>query len=270
MLRPIVDRDQELNILKASLESRGEPPASILLVEDVSGQGKTKLLELYKTYCRNTQIPVAHVDLKNGSLNPLDILHAVRKELQPLLLPRCTAALQSPYIVSPSLEISDNKSLFGPASYTMETSISISGLSSEERKQWWSNGARALLDDLCELAGSQQSRFVFLFDTFQDVAKTETEIWIIDHILRMATPTRVNCIVIVLAGKQVPEPTAEWAPYCKVLTLQPLKLVDWLEYATSVKSNLTRDQIEQCYERHWDKPLTMAQIIDTFVKRGAV
>lgn len=183
-------------------------------------------------------------------------------DLRPLPLPRCDEVLRKPYFTSPSFRVSDNRSL-GQTSYTMHANVNIAGLSLEEQTRWWAASAQAFLEDLIELTHGPQTRFVLLFDTFEK-AKPETQTWIADHVLRMATPSRVSHLVVVVAGKQVPDPTGEWERYSYMLPLQPLQLDHWLEYAALIKSSLTREQIQQCYVKHAANPLKMAEIIDAF------
>ena len=45
--RPIVDRDRELRAFTAVLSSSPDEAASVLLIKDESGQGKSRLLERY-------------------------------------------------------------------------------------------------------------------------------------------------------------------------------------------------------------------------------
>ena len=183
-------------------------------------------------------------------------------------LPRCAEALQAPRLSPPSIGVSDNKSL-GSTSYTVQTSITIAALSIDEQKQWWATCAQAFCEDVIEQTGSSQNRSVLLFDTFEK-ANPNTQLWIVDHVLRMATPNRVAGLVIVLAGKQVPDPSGEWMRHCQTIPLQPLRLDDWLTYAILVKCSLTRGQIEQCYGKHAMNPLKMAEVIDTFSERQVI
>ena len=237
--RPIVDRRYELKTFVAALESPPQQAASIFLVQDQGGQGKSRLLELYKAHCHTRDFPVAHVDLKNGSQDPLGILSLIRRDLRDYPLSRCTTALQTAY-------------------------GNIAGHSPDQQRQQWDISARALFDDLDDLTRSPQSkRFVFLFDTFEH-AKLETQRWIADYVLRMATPNRLPCLIVVLAGRQVPNPTGEWESHHRLLSLLPLRLEDWLVYAELVKSNLGLEQIERCYTRYAHEPLKMAEYIAAF------
>ena len=268
--RPIVDRDRELNTFVTSLASPPHQAPSILFIEDVSGQGKTRLLERYSEHCRECIIPVAHIDLKGGSLSPIDVLRIIQTDLRPLSLPRCAAALKTPLITPPSFQISDNKSV-GQSSYTMQAHLNVAGMSRDEQRQWWAASAQALFDDLNELACTTPlQRLAFLFDTFESVINSDTGTWITDHVLRMATPSRISCLIIVVAGKQLPDPTSEWERYCQTLPLQPLQLEDWLRYAELVKSSLSYEQIRQCYAKYAARPLKMAEIIDTFAGQGVI
>lgn len=241
--RPIVDRRHELKTFVTALTSPPQQAASIFLIRDQGGQGKSRLLELYKAHCQTRNFPVAHVDLKNNSRDPLGILDLIRKDLRDYPLSRCATALQTAY-------------------------GKIAGLSPDRQRQQWNISARALFEDLDDLTRPPQSkRFVFLFDTFEH-AKPEIRTWITDCILCMATPNRLPCLIVVLAGRQVPNPTGEWESHHHLLSLLPLRLEDWLEYAELVQANLGLEQIERCYARHAHNPLKMAEIIAAF-REGA-
>jgi hypothetical protein len=241
--RPIVDRDDELEVFITSLTSPPQQAPSILLIRDRSGQGKTRLLELYKKHCRDHHFPVTLVNFINSSRDPLGVLRVIQTELrQQHPLPRCAAALQT-------------------------IPMNMAGLSLDQQKQWWDTGAQALLEDLSELERSpQQKRFVFLFDTFEK-AKSDTKTWIIDHMLGMATPDRVSCMVVVLAGREVPDPIGEWEPYCSPLVLQPLQPEDWIEYAKRVNAEIEPEKIRLYYKNKQGNPAEMANMIEGF-RRG--
>ena len=222
-----VDRDLEVTIFIAVLESHPQQATSILLVKDSVGRGKTTLLELYEEYCQGHNIPVARVDLKT-SKNPMEISEFI------------LAALKKKY-------------------------NDVREPSPDEQKQW---SPRAFLDYLMKLTHYiQLKRFVLLLDTY-DKAGSETKNWITDHLLRMAMPSRVSCLVIVLAGKEVPDPTGEWAPYCSSLSLQRLRLEDWQEHAERVDPSLEQERVRimQLYNKHADNPLEMATQIDVLAR----
>lgn len=242
--RPFVDRERELEIFVTALASPPQQAASIFLIQDQGGQGKSRLVERYKIYCQVRNFPVAHVDLKNNSRDPLGILDLIQKDLRDYPLSRCATALQAAY-------------------------GNIASLSPDRQRQQWNISARALFEDLDELTRSPQSkRFVFLFDAFDD-GKPETQTWITDHVLRMATPNRLPCLVVVLAGRQVPSPTGEWKQHCCSLALQPLQVKDWIEYARLVNADLSPELIELYYKNKRGDPHQMANMFDGFKPEGA-
>lgn len=240
VLHPIADRNYELKAFITSLKSSPKQAKSILLIRDVSGQGKTRLIELYQEHCWKQKIWVAHVDLKGGARDPIDILWNILTDLHPLPFPRCDEALRN---------------LAGPLL--------------NEQTRWWATSARAFYEDLTELAHASQERFVLLFDTFND-AKPEIRSWIANHVLRIATPNRVSRLTVVVAGQEVPDPTGEWEQYSQILPLRPLQLDDWLEYARLVKSSLTPEMVKQVYVKHAANPLKMAEFINTLILEGGL
>lgn len=259
-----VDRVEELGIFSESIADSSPYSTSILLIEDTSGQGKTKLIELYNRHCSDQKLPKAHVDLKAGSLTPIDILRTIRTDIRPLELPCCGEVIQRPRALPVAVDMSDNKSV-GQAHYVVNTTVQVNGLSPEERQQWWTMAAQAFFDDISALSQSNANRFILLFDTFEK-ASSETQNWITDQLLRMATPERMPGLFIVLAGKMLPEPSGEWAPFSQILTLRPLKVEDWFKYSEIVGSTLTKEQIQQLYIKHQSTPNKMAETIGIFSK----
>jgi len=259
--RPIVDRHTELAKFTELIDSTRNPSTSILLVNDASGQGKSCLLRVFGEHCRSDGIPTAHIDLKGGSLTPIDILRTVQTDVRPLILDRCNSILNNPHgYDSPSIQITDNAG-FGKTEYSIQqTYVQGRSLSIEDQKQWWANGAQALLDDFSEISKSASKRFVLLFDTYEK-ASPETRDWISNHLLRMATPLRISCLCIVLAGKETPVPTSEWEHYYQMLDLEPLQLEHWIAYAKLVRANVTYEQIELVYRKYKHQPLKMAEWI---------
>src|SRR5688572_19225320 len=189
--RPIVDRQTELARFTDLVDSARNPSTSILLVKDESGQGKSSLLRAFSEHCHSDGIPVAHIDLKGGSLTPIDILRTVQTDLRPLILERCNSILNKSFAAnSPSVQIMDNTGV-GKTEYSIkQTYIQARSSSIEEQRQWWANGAQALLEDFSAISSSISKRFVILFDTYEK-ASLETREWIANHLLRMATPLRI-------------------------------------------------------------------------------
>lgn len=266
MSRYIVDRVYELGIFSSCINNENMlQTSSIILIEDVSGQGKTKLLEKYHRYCNENGLLKSHVDLKANSLTPIDILDTICKDICPIELNQCKDILRNPYKVSPSYQISGNKSI-GRTDISICTDIQLTGLSPEDRKQWWAASSQAFFDDFLNFQKKTPKILILLFDTF-DKADPDTQKWISDSILRMATPERIPGLFVVIAGKKLPDPLGEWEQYSTKLTLEPLKLEDWRCYAQLVHSTLNENQIEQLYSKHKSNPIKMAETIDVFTEK---
>lgn len=263
---PIVDRRNETSIFLALLDTSKSKSESILLLKNESGQGKSKLLHLYETHCRENKIPVSRVDLKGGSLSPTDILRTIQTDFRHFFdLKRCNEILHQA-IFNPAPQISGNTGI-GQTQYSFQTNIHMTGMAIEEQRIRWETGAQALLDDLLELMESGQKHFVILFDTFEQ-ASDETKKWLANHILRMSTPQRINSLLIVIAGKEIPPPTGEWEHCCKTVYLESLRLEDWLEYAGMVVGPIPREYIERVFARHKHSPLEMATVINSLAPVG--
>jgi hypothetical protein len=263
---PIVDRRTEKSIFLALLDTSKAKSESILLLKNESGQGKSKLLDLYETHCRENKIPVSRVDLKGGSLSPIDILRTIQTDFRHFFdLKRCNEILHQT-ISNPTPQISGNTGI-GRTDYTFQTNIQMMGVTIEDQRLRWETGAQALLDDLLELTGGGQRQCIILFDTFEQ-ASDETKKWLSNHILRMTTPQRINSLLVVIAGKEVPPPTGEWEHCCNTINLEPLQLEDWLEYAGLVVGNIPREYVERVYVRYKHSPLDMANVLNSLAPLG--
>ena len=168
----------------------------------------------------------------------------------------------------PQIQISGNTGI-GQTDYTIQPAVHITGITIEDQRMRWENGAQAFLEDVIELTEKGQKCFVVLFDTYEQ-ANEESKKWLSGHILRMSTPERVNSLIIVIAGKEIPLPTGEWEHCCHTLNLGPLQLEDWLEYADLVVGNIPTEYIERIYARYKNSPLEMAQVINSLAPVGDI
>jgi len=257
---PIVDRATELDIFEAMFarsEDRGE---SILLLKDGSGQGKSKLIQLYEKHCRENHVPVSRVDFKGGALNPSDVLRTIEMDFRPFSnLQRCNEILYST-VPAPSIQITDNISL-GSAQYNVQIEPMNEWIL-ETQRILWEMSTQAMLDALFASTSAGQENFVILFDTYEQ-ASEEIKRWLSKHILRMSTPQRIGSLLIVVAGKDIPPPTGEWESCCKTIHLQPLQLEHWKEYARQLADDISEELIERVYARYRHSPLDMATIINS-------
>ena len=265
--KPIVDRDKELATFTKLLKNPLPQSTSILLIQDESGHGKSSLMRLYAEYCQNSNVPMAYIDFKESSLSPLRIIHTILTDLRPITLKRCDEVLTKHNLSISSTQISGNTGL-EQTHYSFQPNLQMSGINiKEQQKAWSEDGARALIEDLIEFSQPPQKRFVFFFDTYEK-AYSETKKWISNNLLRMATPSRASCLVIVVAGKTTPNPTSEWEYNYQSIALLPLELKYWLEYAQIKKSLASPDQIALVYKKYMYKPLKMAEWIDALIPEG--
>ena len=263
---PIVDRRTELAIFLALLDTSKTKSESILLLKNESGQGKSKLLQLYESHCREKEIPVSRVDFKGGFLSPMDILRTIHTDFRPFFdLRRCNDILHQ-VVSTPLPQITGNTGI-GQTHYSFQTTYQMSGISIEEQRIRWETAAQALIDDLFELMKRGKQHFVILFDTFEQ-ASDETKKWLSNHILRMSTPQRINSLLVVVAGKEIPPNHGEWEHCCKTVYLESLRLEDWVEYAELVVGSIPREYVERIYAHHKHSPLEMANVINSLAPAG--
>jgi len=267
--QPFVDRHKEIRAFTSLLRNLSSETRSIWLIEDESGKGKTRLLQHYRDHCQDNNVSVALVDLKGGWLTPDQVLFTIRADLH-LIAGRYEQHVvkRSGGVVAGAGGIAVGGNVEGGIiSGDSNFQVNIVGFSHDEQVRRWAIDAFDFLYDLNNRARSGQGPFVLLFDTFED-ANLDTKIWITHHVLRMAMPNRVSGVVIVLAGKQVPDPSGEWEQYHKKRYLEPVGVEHWKKYAAAVRSILTPEQIELHYAKVAANSGEMAKMIMHFTKQG--
>jgi len=255
--KTIADRIKEYGIFTRSVENPSPDDPSILIIYGQSGRGKSLLLEQYNNWCRSNRVPVAHVDLRVGSRDPVDIIATIKDSFYPLPLPKSCKALRTTGWEPTS--ISHNTAIGLKNEYTI---INDPTLYLEEQKRYRISLAQALSEDLRAQSQSHQKRFVILFDNY-DEADPIAQPWIYNHIIHLATPSWVPGLTIVLTAKEKPKPSSEWAQYSKPLRLDRLPLEDWQNYAKAIGCTLSDEEIRKYYEKHGDNMIWMADAIET-------
>lgn len=259
-----VNRAKELVVFAELLDLACRGESTVLVIEEASGRGKSRLLHCFKQVCRERETALSFVDLVGGSLTPIDILKRIVSDLDDLPFQR-TVSLLRKRSVDVRIGIERNITV-GKAILSVDPNVYVQGATPEEQKQFWSDAAQAFHEDICGYRKSGDDRaIVMLFDTYEKAAP-ESRAWICDHLLPMVALKRMAGIVFVVAGKTCPRPSGEWETHYKALTLHLLNKNDWVEYAMRVGSALTEEQVQVLYDKLEGVTLKMAETIDRFIR----
>jgi hypothetical protein len=122
---------------------------------------------------------------------------------------------------------------------------------------------RALFDDLEE----RPERLVFLFDTCEQ-AGPEVGEWLAGTFL--AHVHRAKKLVVVIAGRQVPEASLAWEAYCQHHRLGKLREPGlWQKYAERIGAVLPSPEFIPVFCQHFDgHPLKMMEALAPYVRGG--
>jgi hypothetical protein len=261
---PTVDREQELARFSELLRLAGQGESRVLVIEDASGHGKSRLVQRFRKVCQECSTAWSFVDLVAGSLTPLDILNRITSDLGTIVrFEHYRNVVDKKGALSVPVTIAENKTV-GKLTNTVEVTVNASS-SPEEQKQIWGEAAECFKRDLSVYRSMVGDRaIVLLFDTFETAAP-EAKVWIADHLLPAVGANRVAGLLIVLAGKTCPKPSGEWETECEPIILRPLEEKHWIEYAKEVGVNLTQEQIRMVYHRHEALALRIAETLSIFV-----
>lgn len=122
---------------------------------------------------------------------------------------------------------------------------------------------RALFDDL----GSRPGRLAILFDTYEQAAP-EVEKWLAGPFLAHAH--RLESLIVVVAGRRVPEPSLEWEACCQHHRLGELRdPALWQAYAEQIGADLPSPEFIPVFCQHFDgHPLQMMTALQPYIRSG--
>jgi hypothetical protein len=224
---PPANRDDELNLFDRMIA--GQTLERILLLEAEGGLGKTTLLNEFVRRCP-VHIPCAPIDLKGSSISLHDIFYRLCDTLGWEHF-----SLFSAYVEHIGQVIIEKNVILG-----WNNIIEVALRTSDYRNQVTRRAqlTRAFFTDLRAL----NRRLLMVFDTFNE-ALPEVQEWIRNPFLTFAHNTPE--LVVIIAGRWVPERSIEWSTCCRHYKLGSLENVDaWADYAHRQGLRVPREWIE--------------------------
>jgi hypothetical protein len=225
--QPPANREDELNLFDRMIA--GQTPERILLLEAASGLGKTTLLNEFVRRCP-VHIPCVPIDLKGSNISLYDIFYRL-----------CDAlgwkhfSLFSAYVEHTEQVIIGKNVILG---WSNKIEVALRTSDYRDRIPRRVQLTHAFFTDLRAL----NCRLLMIFDTFNE-ALPEVQEWIRGPFLTFAHNTPE--LVIIIAGRWVPERNIEWGTYCRYYRLGSLENIDaWADYAHRQGLRVPREWIE--------------------------
>jgi ATP/maltotriose-dependent transcriptional regulator MalT len=248
---PPANRDEELNLFDHMVA--GQSAERILLLEADGGMGKTTLLGEFIRRCP-PNVSCAPIDLKGSSIGLHDIFYRVCDALGWEYFPAFATHVEHLGQVT----IGENV-IIGRAAIEIALQAPNEGDQAARRAEL----TRAFFDDLRAL----ERQVLLIFDTFNE-APPDVQEWLESSFLAFAH--RTSSLTVVVAGRQVPRESIEWATCCIRHHLTEVRMPEsWQTYAERIGAVLpSPDWIPAFCDLLEGHPLKMAKALARYVPGG--
>jgi hypothetical protein len=243
-----------MGLFMAALEGTGANRTFLIKAE--SGMGKSSLLMEF--YARAASARRAILDLKPNNHSVYAVLAALARDLDHTKFERLFSRESRDIHVT----MTHNKLR------RADVDIDLSGLPTRVAEQYDAQLISLTRDFFTDLEESrvEGQRTVLIFDTFQR-ALPEVQDWIAETFLGFAR--KFDWLVIVIAGRTIPEPGLGWDNWCVEQTLRPLGPDYINEWVSRVDLSLSPDQLAILYDTTDGIPLELkTQLGRLILKRG--
>jgi hypothetical protein len=224
--REPANREYELELFDRMVAGQAEE--RILLLEAKGQIGKSTLLLAFERRCPH-DVPCAAINLKGSSTGLHEVFYRLCDALGWNRFPAFRACVESLGRVT-----IDKNVVIGWA----EIEVALRAPDEGDRAARRAQLTQALFDDL----RSWEGRLVLLFDTYEQ-ADPEVQDWLAGPCLARAR--RTTNLVVIVAGRQVPEESVEWTVCCHRHRLGNVEDVDaWEDFARRNEWTVPRAWIE--------------------------
>jgi len=250
----MVDRVSEVERFRRLLNR--EVPEQVWLIEGETGIGKSYLLfELRRIALEERNIPCALVNLGVRGGSYLDLLNAIIMEFgQPFKESEEVAGrLRSETSAASSLGSAAADDRFGLASQQLDA---LTDLEQQRRL------TEAFRVDLTTL--SVESQVLLLLDSYEQ-ASASTRAWIAGELLSWL-PGLPN-VIIVIAGREAPEPGPPWRERAFTQVLSPLALADYRAYVEKMGvRDVSEEELAKLHEAFAGNPGRLAEFVQARIR----
>ncbi len=229
----LIDRIKEDGLFREMLGGRGR--AHVLLIQAQSGMGKSYLLDKWWEDCEG--LPRGRVNLKLMTYSVTEILGELCQCLSSERFNRYYERCQE-FARQSGINIERSTFLNSPIE------ASLAGVDSEQRKLRRQLLTDAFFADLTGLVSGSQSA-VLLFDTYE-TASDEVKDWISG--LFLTRVYRHRGLVVVIAGREIPQVDRDWSDLCLHQTLTKLEKDHLREYVRRLQLSFSDEVIDVLYD----------------------
>jgi hypothetical protein len=244
------DRTEEMLLFESIIQ--GSFLKRILLIEGKSGRGKSVLMNVFASYCENSQIVHARVDFK-GKPTIHEIFYNLCADLGWEYFPEFVKAVDQ--CAAPTNVIVTRNTLIGRNTIQIQNALQAS--SKEDRGIRVAKLTHAFFEDI-RVSSVQR---VFLFDTFNEIL-SEVEEWLRKSFL--GEVRRIPSLIAVITGQIVPEQDFSWKGCAHHTVLAEIRDANaWYIYARRRWGEIPLDDIKTLC-RYVTEPSTL----DTALSSG--
>ena len=238
---------------------RGELDESILLIGAASGMGKTELMAQFCRIATAADVPWALHDLKVASATIPDALGLICEEWQQCSFAAYQRAVADTASVEHHVQVRGIVQIGGRQ--RIDIGPNISG-DQELRQQRYRALTGALVEDIRTWI-EPGCRVVFLIDGYDDDKLTpEYRHWVQAVLLPHVRRTPGLCAVV--AGQDVPKPSAGLRDCCHAIDLPPITDADeWMPWVREQGISLDRRDVDLICHAHNGVPLDVATALQT-------
>jgi hypothetical protein len=244
MIRPErLNRDEEINMFQGIVSRQAD--FQILLVSAEGGVGKSELMRAFAAYC-SQGVCLVKVDFKGGQISLSELLSRLCDSLSWEQCPTFLGTVQQLKPPAPEINVTDNK-MFGQNQINIDINQVLNAADEKIREQNRVDLTNALFTDLRKVG-----QIVFLFDTFNEIDELlKSWLWGAFLVRICHTPNAV----VVIAGRNLPDPTFEWEDSCHLLQLTGIAYEHFEKLARSQGIQASDDLLRGLHFAFDGKPL---------------
>lgn len=235
-----LDRDEELALFDKMLSD--SIPDRILLIHAQGGMGKSHLLREFIQKCQDKFVHV-EMDFKAGGISIPELLSRLCDAIGWDRFGNLSKLIQQ-FNAGTTINVSDNM-LVGKNQIAIEQALNAPDEETREKQRVAVTDA--LFQDLRALP-----KVVLIFDTFNDCDPIVAK-WISGAFLTRVCHTKN--IIVVIAGRVIPEPTLDWDVMCNELVLGGIESKYFEEYAKSSGIDVHPERIKGLCDAFEGRPL---------------
>lgn len=262
LLPYIIDRAREQELFSQILTSENK---RILMISGEGGMGKTSLLNLFATICKQQSILFSSIKLRYTPVSPIDILSEITMQInnQSANVEFGNFRDAIKYLSEPTFQRSD----FKPEVAESKKSKVIKLLTGDLRKAQPDIQGRiddAFFKDLY-LIERNNSPIVFLFDDMELIGP-QLKNWFINSFIGKGI--NVSKLITVTAGRNAFEKGFIWEKYAARHKLGTIGVNDWKQYAKYISETIPDETVEKLNKKSLGFPLAMAVLLERLALAG--